>query len=142
MGKRAIRNWWFGGLVIELVAVGGSLVVPFATRSGNFLHGHLGVSVAILALCGAVALVGVIVQVVAWIKALSNSRRLADKTWHDRLFRWGIVGVLTTPLLGLGAFICWGVMISYLRNGPDGTTVAKEQGSTPAPLPRTLAPTG
>jgi hypothetical protein len=30
--------------------------------------------------------------------ALSNTKRLEDKTWHDRLLRWGIVGGLTTPL--------------------------------------------
>jgi hypothetical protein len=142
MGKRTIRNWWIAGFVIELIALGGSLVVPVATRPGNFLHGHLGASVAILILSGVVALAGVVVQVVAWIEALANTRRLEDKTWHDRLFRWGIVGGLATPLLGIGVFICYGVMLSYLRNGPDGTVVPEEVGATRAPLPRTLAPTG
>jgi len=44
--------------------------------------------------------------------------------------------------LGLGAFVCYGVMIAYLENGPDGMAVPEEQRSTAAPLPRTLAPTG
>jgi hypothetical protein len=140
--KRAIRNWWIGGFAIELVALGGSLVVPFATRPGNFLHGHLGASVTVLIGCGVVALAGVVVQVVAWVKALANTRRLDDRTWHDRLVRWGIVGALTTPLLGLGAFICWGVMIAYLKNGPDGTAVPEAPVTTTSPLPTTLARTG
>jgi hypothetical protein len=100
MGKRTIRNLWIGGFIVELIALGGSLVVPFASRPGNFLHGHLGTSVAILILSGVVALAGVVVQVVAWIKALANTRRLEVKTWHDRLFRWGIVGGLTNPAVG------------------------------------------
>jgi hypothetical protein len=144
MGKRAIGNWWIGGFVIELIGLGGSLVVPFATRPGNFLHGHLGASVAILNPQRG-RRPDIIVQVVAWIKALANTRRLEDKTWHDRLFRWGIVGGLTTPLLGLGAFICYGVMIAYLENGPDGMAVSEQQGTTATtatPLPKALAPTG
>jgi hypothetical protein len=52
------------------------------------------------------------------------------------------VGGLTTPLLGLGAFICWGVMISYLRRGPDGMAVPETRGATTSPLPRTLAKAG
>jgi hypothetical protein len=141
MTKREIRNWWIAGFVVELVALAGSLVVPFATHPGGFLHGHLGASVTILILSGVVALAGVIVQVVAWIKALANTRRLEDRTWHDRLFRWGVIGGLTTPLLGVGAFICYGVMIAYLVDGPDGMAVPEPRGTTPTPSVRTLAPT-
>jgi hypothetical protein len=141
MGKREIRNWWIAGFVIELVALGGSLVVPFATRPGRFLHGHLWVSVAILILSGVVALVGIAIQVVAWVNALANTGRLEDRTWHDRLFRWGIVGGLTTPLLGIGAFICYGVMIDYLRKAPDGMTGSAREISPQAET-RRFAATG
>jgi hypothetical protein len=107
------------GFAVELLALAASLVVPVLTRPDRILHGHTRLAFSILISCLLVALGGIAVQVVAWVKALSLTSGPADERWHRRLLTWGIVGGLLTPLLGLGAFICWWVMLDYLRNGPD-----------------------
>jgi hypothetical protein len=117
--KRQIRQWWFAGFWAEILAFAASLALPVLTRPDRVLHGHARLTFSLLITCLLVALAGVAVQIVAWLKALSITR-VRDELWYRRLLRWGILGGLLTPLLGLGAFICWSVMLDYLRNGPDG----------------------
>jgi uncharacterized membrane protein len=126
MSKREIRFWWVAGFVAELLAFALSLLIPRAEMPGRLLHGHPRVVVSLLISCALAATIGVAIQVAAWLKAMSNTRRLADAVWYQRLRRWGIIGALLTPLLGLGAFICWAVMLDYLRNGPEAVQITFE----------------
>ncbi len=90
---------------------------------------------------GIVAGAGILVQMAAWIGAVVNTHRLTDKTWFNLLLWIGIIGILTSPLFGIGAMAWWGVTIAYLVAGPDGMVTPQPLTATPAAPPTTLAPT-
>ncbi len=154
MVKRTITVWWVVGAVVMIVGI------ILALASSLFLAAHIGdvtnnfknsfvpdsyfwttISLVVL---GCVAVVGgIAVQFVAWIGAVMNTNRLADKTWFNALLWGGIVGIVTGPLFGLGALFWGGVMIAYLVAGPDGMAVQQSLlRATPAAPPKTLAPAG
>jgi hypothetical protein len=123
--KRQIRRWWFAGFWAEVLAFAVSLVLPVLTKPDRVLHGHARLTFSLLITCLLVAMAGVAVQVAAWLKALSVTK-VRDAGWYRRLRKWGINGALLTPFLGLGAFVCWSVMLDYLRNGPDAIRPGRE----------------
>lgn len=59
--------------------------------------------------------VGTMVAIAAWVGALLNTARLADKTWFGALLVFGVVS--------LG----WVAIIAYALAGPDGTTAPPAQ---------------
>jgi hypothetical protein len=86
---------------------------------------------------------GIVTQFVAWIGAVINVNRLADKTWYNVLLWCGVAGIVLTVITGLGALIGWVLMIVYLVGGPDGMPVEPMLlRATPPEPPKTLAPTG
>jgi hypothetical protein len=76
----------------------------------------------IAALGGLFVIAGAIGQFVAWIGAVVNTSRLADKTWF--------VLLLVTGLLSFG-FIA---MLVYVLAGPDGTVVATSRPAGPGKI--------
>ncbi len=156
MKKHAITIWWLIGAGVMVV---GGLLALFSSLA---LASHIGALtnnfqpdvtfvpdsyfwtlVSFILLGGFAVFAGIIVQFVAWIGAVVNTNRLADKTWFNVLLWCGIVGIVLGPFFGLGALLWWGLMIAYLVGGPDG--MAGEpmllRPTMPEP-PKTLAPTG
>jgi hypothetical protein len=134
MTKRRISAWWIAGTVAALAGTTGALLVAYATNPGNALHGHTGTAVALLAASFLVLGGGGIALLVAWVGALVNTHRLADRTWFNRLLWLGIVGLVFSPVV-VGGLLWWGLLAAYLRNGPDSKAV-----QPPVATPATLAP--
>ncbi len=133
MTKRTITTWWLIGAIVMIV--GGilalfsslALVPHIQSLTANFTlntfvpDSYFWTLVSLIILGGIAVLGGIVVQFVAWIGAVINTNRLADKTWFNVLLWCGIVGIVLGPLFGLGALFWWGLMIAYLVGGPDGT---------------------
>jgi hypothetical protein len=134
MAKPTITKTWLAGLIAILVgaAIAGTATlvwlahVASVTQNGAayVADGFFWTTVGFWWAGGIVATAGVVGQVAAWIGALVNTGRFADKTWFHVLLWFGIVGIVTSPLFGLGALAWMGVMITYMIAGPDATTAA------------------
>jgi hypothetical protein len=133
MRKSTVTRVWLGGLVAivaGLIATGVGTGLIFA--AGGTYGGPSGQDfvptqdaffwgMVALASTGAfVALVGAVLQLVAWIGALVNTFALADKAWFVVLLAGGLIGfagVVFAPFV---------VMIGYLIAGPDAMQPAPE----------------
>ena len=145
MSKRAITRLWIIGLIVLVVGliVGGTSLGLMFANGGHFtpsvngngsdfvpnLDTFFWTTMTVAAAGFLVALVGVIMQIAAWIGALVNTNMLQDKTWFIVLLVGGILG------LGHG-LIGFAVMIAYLVAGPDGTVAQQSQ----PPLPSDFRP--
>lgn len=89
-------------LASGLIVVGGPTVVAVDGRVAWTLVGPLAIGAATIG-------VGAIAAVVAWVGALSNTVKLADKRWFATLL-----------VLGLSSF-GWLALVAYVVAGPDGT---------------------
>jgi hypothetical protein len=162
MEKRTITRLLIGGLVLVaagavvcaaavglMLAYGGTFT-PATTASGGYefvprLDGFFWTMVGLCVLGSLAAVVGLLVQFVAWVGALVNTSKLVDKMWFAMLLVSGLLG-LSSVLAPLG----FAGMVAYVIAGPDGTAV-ELQTRTPAPRPggdsiapqppTTLAPT-
>ncbi len=120
MSKRVIAIMWAAGTVIMVAGGWALLSVASQAKPGNSLHDHPVAATALLAVCYAVALTGVALGLVAWAGALARTYRLARKTWFHVLLWLGTAGLVTSPLV-VGGVVWWGLMLTYLVAGPDGT---------------------
>ncbi len=155
MTKRTITIWWLVGLG---VMIGGGLLALFSSLAlashigaftNNFQYtpyvpdGYFWTLVSLIILGGLAVLGGIIVQFVAWVGAVLNTNRLADKTWFNVLLWVGIAGFVLSLFGGLGALVGISLMIVYLVGGPDGTvSELPSWTAVPKEPPKTLAPTG
>ena len=149
MAKPTIVRTWFAGLIAiagGLLMVGVSIALML-TYGGTFTQatgsnaydfvptqdGFFWFTVAGIVFGGIVSAAGGIIQLAAWVGALINTNRLADKTWFVVVLFGGLIGFVFGPA-GLVT------MVVYLISGPDGYAV---QQPTPAigARPSTLAPT-
>jgi hypothetical protein len=130
MTKRTIISGWIAGTVAQIPAailIIASFVallahlepVTAATRYNIVAEVYSRTMVGLMALGGLIAGASMIAQLVAWIGAVRNTRRLADRRWFNVLLWSGIVGIVTTLLFGLDGLISGTVMIPYLAAGPD-----------------------
>jgi hypothetical protein len=129
MTKRTITRLWIAGLVILFVgfvvggvglglmfAYGGHFTPKAGGNGSDFvpnLDSVFWTTVSVAATGCAIALIGGIMQVAAWIGALVNTNRLQEKNWFIVLLVGGLLG-LTHGLLLFAA------MVAYLVAGPDG----------------------
>jgi hypothetical protein len=102
------------GILLALVTVAAVLCTGTWTFSGSEVTAFeptaaVGWTFGFAIVGGLLVLAGGLGQFVAWIGALVNTARLADKTWF--------VVLLVTGLLSFG-FIA---MLVYVLAGPDGT---------------------
>ena len=151
MSKPMIAKTWLAGWVVVLAAgaVAGTATLVWlahvmsVTGNGSSYQpdSSFWTAVGFWWGGGLAAIGGILIQVAAWIGAMMNTQRLADKAWFNVLLWVGIVGLLTSPIFGLGALIWSGVMIAYLIAGPDGMAVQPVPTTTPAAPPTKLAPT-
>lgn len=149
MAKPTITKTWLAGLVVILVgaAIAGvatlvwlAHVVSVTQNGADYVaDGFFWTTVGFWWTGGLVATAGVILQVAAWIGAMLNTYRFAAKAWFHVLLWFGIVGILTSPLFGLGAVAWMGAMITYMIAGPDSTTVQRAPIATPAGAPTAAA---
>lgn len=151
MTKPTIIKTWLAGLVVMLVggAIAGIATLVWLTHVSSVTQNgapyvadsSFWTAVGFWWTGGIVAIVGVVIQVAAWIGAVLNTHRLPDLTWFNLLLWVGIVGMVTSPLFGVGAVVWGGVMIAYMIAGPDATSAQSAPTATPAAPPSTLAPT-
>jgi hypothetical protein len=149
MTKSTVIKTWIAGLVAFAAGllVAGISVFVMLTYGGHFtpapygangydfvpsLDGVFWATVGLIVVGGAVALVGGVIQLVAWVGALVNTNRLADKTWFAVLLFGGLLGVIFAPV-GFAA------MVAYVLAGPDGTAISPAAAASPVPS-TTLAP--
>jgi hypothetical protein len=152
MAKHTITKTWLAGLVVILVgaAIAGVATLVWLahavsiTQNGTdyVADSFFWTTVGFWWTGGLVATAGVILQVAAWIGAVLNTYRFAAKTWFHVLLWFGIVGILTSPLFGLGALAWMGAMVTYMIAGPDSTTAEASPIATPAARPTTVATVG
>lgn len=147
MAKSTIVRTWFGGLI---ALVGGLLLVGLsvglmlgyggtftpATNGNGYdfvpsLGGFFWLTVGGIVTGGILAMVGGVVQLVAWVGALLNTYQLPDKSWFAVLLIGGLLGFVM-GVIGLVT------MAVYVLAGPDGMAVPRAQ---PQPMPTTFAPT-
>ncbi|HET7465292.1 MAG TPA: hypothetical protein VFL29_01385 [Candidatus Dormibacteraeota bacterium] len=151
MSKSLVTKTWLGGLVAIVlgVLIAGFAVTtmlttggtwhPAATGNGyDFVPARDGIfwtSVVGIVMGGLLALVGSVVQLVAWIGAVINTYALADKSWFIVLLIGGLFG-LVFGLAGLA------VMVAYMVAGPDGTVERKPEPPATIAGPARLAAAG
>lgn len=150
MTKLMIIKIWIGGLVgfaagivvsllgvLLMLAYGGTLTQVAGTGDYNFtpdMNGFFWTSIGIIIVGGTTAVLGSIVQLVAFIGAMVNSYALPDKTWFVVL----LVGGVLSLAVGVAGFA---VMVAYVIAAPDGQPYRKTQGPAPVEQSRPLAPT-
>lgn len=136
MTKHTITRTWIAGVVVlaaGLVVGGVSLGLMLAygghftaAPSGNgydfvpVLNGFFAAMVTLMVMGFAIAAVGAVVQLAAWVGALVNTYHLPDKTWFIVLLVGGLLG-LSFGLTGFAA------MAAYLIAGSDGIVAAQPQ---------------
>jgi hypothetical protein len=143
---------WLVGLgigVVGLVILGVSMGFMFVD-GGQFVRNASGTgydfmpnmssafwtSVTYMAIGGVVAAIGGILQLAAWIGALLNTWKLADRTWFAVLLGGGLIGLM----MGLAQLA---VMLAYVIAGPDATAPGADLAPLApptAPAPSSLAP--
>lgn len=154
MSKFTINRTWIAGLIalvagllvgglgVGLMLAYGGTFVPAASGTGSDfiprLDGFFWLTIGLMTAGFLAAVVGGVMQLVAWVGALVSTYALADKTWFVVLLAGGLVGLFS----GLVGFA---VMVAYLIAGPDGAANRQHEVSPPAappatPYPATLAP--
>ena len=150
MTKSTITKTWVGGLVVFaagivallagvflMLAYGGTFTQVAETSNYDFtpdLNGFFWTTVGIIVLGSAIALIGGVVQLVAWIGALVNSYALPEKTWFLILLLGGVLSFAFGP-------IGFAVMVAYVVAAPDGMAYRPPQAPTPAQQPGPFATT-
>ena len=126
MAKHTIIKWFHVLLWASILGIAAALIAN-AANPGHFLHEPVWQSLALESLGFAVAVGGVITVIVAWWGTVFNTHPLADKIWLELLLWRGIVTAMARAFFGIGALVGRGVMIAYLRAGPDGMSVPPSQ---------------
>lgn len=144
MKKATVVKTWLSGLAVLLAAGAVASIATVAwlghvagvTADGSSYQpdSFFWTTVVIWWAAGLAAVAGIAIQVAAWIGAVMNTHRLADKTWFNVLLWLGIVGIVTSPVFGLGAVLWWVVTITYMIAGPDTMAVQPRAGASPTGL--------
>jgi hypothetical protein len=126
-----------GGLGLGLMLAYGGHYTPAPTGSGYefvpTVDGFFWMTVGVMVVGFALATMGGVAQLAAWIGALVNTYQLEDKAWFIVLLAGGLLG-LSFGLVGFAA------MVAYVVAGPDAMAVERSLAQTPASRPATLAP--
>src|SRR5438067_6890917 len=150
MTKSTITRTWIGGLAVFAAGIVASMVGVFLMLAygGTFtqiadstkydftpdMNGFFWTAIGIIMVGGLIALIGGVVQLVAWVAALANSYSLPEKTWFVVLLVGGVLSFVFAP-------IGFAVMVAYVVAAPDGTLYRQSQAPTAASQPGSLAPT-
>jgi MFS family permease len=149
MAKSTITKTWVAGLVVLVIGLivggiglgmllaNGGTWVP-STRGNGYefdptIDGYFWTTISVMVAGFAVAAIGGIIQLAAWVGALVNTNRIDDRTWFVVLLAGGILG-LAFPLIGFG------VMVAYVVAGPDGTAIERQYMPPTAQPPMTQPP--
>lgn len=120
-----------------MLAYGGTFTQIAGTTNYDFtpdMNGFFWTAVGIIVIGGVIALIGSVVQLVAYIGGLVNSYALPEKTWFLVLLVGGLLSLAFAPL-------GFAVMVTYVIAAPDGTPYRQTQAPITAHQPGPLAPT-
>lgn len=125
-----------GGVSLGLMLANGGRWVPATVGNGYDFVPNLGpyfwTTVSFMIAGFAIAAIGAIVQMAAWVGALVNTYQIPDRTWFVVLLVGGVLG-LAFGLIGFA------VMVAYVVAGPDGTAYTRHEMPAyqqyPAPQP-------
>ena len=155
MSKSKITKTWVAGVavfaagivvaiagVFVLLAYGGTFTQigsSFSTSSSNYhftanMNGSFWTGFGVIVLGGVIALIGAIVQLVAYIGGLVNSYWLPDRTWFAVMLVGGLLSLAFTPI-GLA------LMVAYVIAAPDGSEYRLAPTGPATPQRGPLAPT-
>jgi hypothetical protein len=147
MNKPTITRIWLAGLIALAAGliVGGLGLGLMLAYGGHYtptgsgyefvptVDGFFWMTVGVMVVGFALAVMGGVAQLAAWIGALVNTYQLEDKAWFIVLLAGGLLG-LSFGLVGFAA------MVAYVVAGPDAMAVERSPALTPASRPSTLAP--
>lgn len=130
-----------GGIAMGLMLTNGGHWVPSVTTSNGSefipsMDSYFWTSLSVMIVGFAIAAIGGVVDLAAWIGALVNTYRIEDKTWFAVLLAGGLIGLA----FGLAGFAA---MLAYVLAGPDGmpTHAARQEALPPTLRVPTLTPT-
>jgi hypothetical protein len=156
MAKHMITRMWIWGAIV--MTIGGTLAAAISfvmiAHVGDITAGNrvrfvpddfFWTTIGLMTFGGIVAGVGYLLQLAAWIGAVFNANRLANKKWFRVLLWGGIVGYLVVlftlstvigrweytavmwPGYVVGGLIGWGIMLPYLIGGTGGMAGQHQQ---------------
>lgn len=150
MTKSAITRTWVGGLVVFaagivasmlgvflMLAYGGTFTQIAGTGNYDFrpdMTGFFWTTIGVICTGGVIAIIGGIVQLVAWVGGLVNSYALPEKTWFAVLLLGGVLSFVFAPI-GFAA------MLAYVVAAPDGEPYRQQHPAAPTPQTTPFAPT-
>jgi hypothetical protein len=150
MTKSTITKSWIGGLavfaagiivavvgVFLMLAYGGTFTQVPGNSNYDFtptLNGFFWTTIGLMVAGGTIALIGGLVQLVAWVGAMINSYALPEKTWFLVLLLGGLLSLVFAP-------IGFAVMVAYVVAAPDGTPYRQAQVAAGGPRPTPFVPT-
>jgi len=150
MTKSTITKSWIGGLavfaagiivavvgVFLMLAYGGTFTQVPGNSNYDFtptLTGFFWTTIGLMVAGGVIALIGGLVQLVAWVGAMINSYALPEKTWFLVLLLGGLLSFVFAP-------IGFAVMVAYVVAAPDGTPYRQAQVPAAGPRPSPFVPT-
>jgi hypothetical protein len=122
-----------GGVSLGLMLANGGQWVqdPYVSNNWNFyptLNSYFWTTLSFAVIGSLVVAAGLVVQLVAWVGALVNTYRLADKLWFVVLLVGGLLGISFIP-------VGWAVMIAYIIAQPAESTHARTLPDAPITLP-------
>lgn len=135
MSKRTVMEWSLWGLV---AMAPGLVLLPssigaLAVRDPAFDVGddYGRAMLALLVSAVVFTLTGVVLGLVGWWHAVGLTAAQGLSSWHRALLWGGVVGIVTTPVFGLGTLFFGSVVTAYLVCGPDRPGVSLHT-STPS----------
>jgi len=123
MSKRDIIDrslWGLAALSLGFILVlSASLTLAALQPQNGVTDTHGRTMLALIISGGLFLLVGVALELLAWVAAIRHASALADSSWRTVLLRGGVAGIITIPLLGVGVLIFGSVLTAYLVAAPN-----------------------
>jgi hypothetical protein len=123
--------WGLAALVLGFILLLSSLLTLAARQPQYGITDTFGRAMLALSISGGVfVLVGVALELLAWVAAVRQASAMEDSRWATVLLWAGVAGIVITPLFGVGALIFGSVLTAYLVAAPN-RPCAHPHGTTP-----------
>lgn len=135
MSKQVVTRIWLAGVILLaagllvcavsvglLLVYGGHFVGAPSGNGYDFaptVNGYFWTMMSLIVLGSLLAVMGGVIQLVAWVGAVINTSRLADRTWFLVVLIGGLLG-LATGVVGFAT------MVAYVLAGPDGMSEGRQ----------------
>ena len=138
MSKRDIIDrslWGLAALAIGFILLLSALLTLAARQPQNGVTDTFERTMLALIISGGLfLLVGVALELLAWVAAVRHASALADSRWRTVLLWGGVAGIITIPLLGEGVLIFGSVLTAYLVAAPNRPCAHPRATTTPKPV--------